>query len=78
MGSTADRDHKGIIQNALELAVDQVAHQRVLCPLCRKTVFAMWPEGWDAHATYKCSGLLSKTERQRKEEFKERLGHLFR
>jgi hypothetical protein len=40
--------------------------------------FAMWPEGWDAHAAYTCKGMDVGSPDQRKAEYKRSLGHLFR
>ena len=71
------RDVSGAITNADQLTADDVAHQRVICPGCREKVFAMWPEGWDAHAAFRCGGVRG-TREQRKTEFRRRLAHLFR
>jgi len=68
----------GTILNAAVLAPADLAHKRVLCPACMEKEFAMWPEGWDAHAAHKCKGLDDGTAEARKAEFKRKLGHLFR
>ncbi len=65
------------IINAAMLKAEDVATKRVRCPACGEKVFAMWPEGWDAHAAHKCSGLTSTAKEDRKREFKSALGHLF-
>jgi len=72
------RSPDGTITNAADLVADQVAGQRVLCPGCREMIFASWPEGWDAHATHKCSGVSPDGTRARKAEFKRRFAGLFR
>ena len=72
------RGSDGTILNAAVLAADDVAHQRVICPVCMEMVFEMWPEGWDAHAAHKCAGLDNGSPQQRKAQFKEALSHLFR
>lgn len=71
-------DEKGVIVNATDLRPDQVVGRKVLCPACRSLVFKTWPEGWDAHAEHKCSGLTSNDPARRKSEFKRRYGFLFR
>ena len=68
----------GTILNAAVLGPSNLAHKRVLCPACMEKEFAMWPEGWDAHAAHKCKGLEDGTPEARKAEFKQKLGHLFR
>ena len=68
----------GVIQNAAVLSADDVAHQKVICPACGIFEFQMWPEGWDAHAGHRCQGLTGRTANERKDEFKEKLQHLFR
>jgi hypothetical protein len=68
----------GVILNAAVLGPSDLAHKRVLCPACKEKEFAMWPEGWDAHAAHKCKGLEDGTREARKAEFKAKLGHLFR
>ncbi|GJG87331.1 hypothetical protein tb265_25120 [Gemmatimonadetes bacterium T265] len=70
----------GAIVNADELAVDDVAMQRVVCPACHAKVFAEWPAGWDAHAASPtaCPGLDAVGEHARKDEYRARFGHLFR
>ncbi len=72
------RNSDGAITNAEDLTVDEVIRELVLCPACRDKVFQVWPEGWDAHAEYKCSGVLGGTEEKRKAEFKNRFSYLFR
>lgn len=72
------RSPDGSIRNAVQLTVNQVARERVVCPLCNKKVFAMWPEGWDAHAAHRCEGVSGATPVARKQDFKKRLRHLFR
>ena len=57
------RDTNGVIVNAIELTVDDVVQERVLCPACRQKVFAMWPGGWDAHSAAPCAGLSGITAR---------------
>jgi hypothetical protein len=76
-GWSPKRDESGVITNADQLSADVVAHERVLCPGCRRKVFAMWPEGWDAHAAFKCGGVCG-TQEGRKAEFRRRFAHLFR
>ena len=68
----------GTILNAAVLTAQDVAHKRVMCPICMDMVFEMWPEGWDAHAAHRCKGLEGDTPEVRKPEFKKALGHLFR
>jgi len=68
----------GTILNAAVLTPSDLAHKRVLCPACMDKEFVMWPEGWDAHAAYKCKGLADGPPDARKAEFKRVLGHLFR
>ncbi len=72
------RDTDGVIINANALNADDVAHKRVLCPACRAHVFELWPEGWDAHAWHKCSGVANITKADRKKVFKARYRYLFR
>ena len=60
------------------LTAEDVVGQRVLCPGCRQTVFASWPEGWDAHAAHRCGGVEGATRAARKASFKHRFAHLFR
>ena len=72
------KNKHGYITNAADLRVDDVAHQKVICPLC-DFPFKMWPEGWDAHAAHRCEGQLSgDTPEERKKEYKRKLRHLFR
>ncbi len=68
----------GTILNAAVLTASDVAHKRVLCPGCMEKEFEMWPEGWDAHAAYRCKGVDGNSPQARKAEFKQILGHLFR
>jgi hypothetical protein len=68
----------GVILNASVLTPDQLVHKCVLCPACMDKEFAMWPEGWDAHAAHKCKGVDEGSPEQRKAEYKRSLGHLFR
>lgn len=70
-------DQQGTILNAAVLGAQDVVHKRVLCPACGRKVFAMWPEGWDAHAATQCGGLDDGSAEERKREFKTRLSHLF-
>ena len=71
-------NNDGAIANAAVLMADDVTHRRVVCPACVEKVFEMWPEGWDARAAYKCSGLSGESPEERKAEFKAVLRHLFR
>ena len=71
-------DDRGVIVNAADLRPDQVVGKKVLCPACRSLVFKTWPEGWDAHAEHKCSGVTANDPARRKSEFKRRYGFLFR
>jgi hypothetical protein len=73
-----ERNSNGVITNAEKLTVREVVHSRVLCPGCHDKVFELWPCGWDAHSAFKCSGVKSGSEEQRKTEFKRRFVHLFR
>ncbi len=75
------RNAEGFIINADELTeadIEDVVHERVLCPACKDKVFEMWPEGWDAHAAGKCNGIEGATARERKANFKAKYRHLFR
>ena len=72
------RSPNGAIANAVDLEVEQVVHQRVVCPACESMVFEMWPEGWDAHAASRCGGVSGSTIDERKADFRGRFGHLFR
>jgi len=72
------RNSDGVIINAEELTVDDVVHERVLCPACGSMVFKSWPKGWDGHSAYPCQGLESTDPEDRKEQFKSRFEHLFR
>jgi len=71
-------DERGVIVNAADLRPDQVVGKKVLCPACRSLVFKTWPDGWDAHAEHKCSGVTANDPARRKAEFKRRYGSLFR
>jgi len=71
-------DDRGVIVNPADLRPDQVVGKKVLCPACRSLVFKTWPEGWDAHAEHKCSGVTANDPARRKAEFKRRYGFLFR
>jgi hypothetical protein len=68
----------GTILNAAVLTPADLTHKRVLCPACMDKEFAMWPDGWDAHAAHKCKGVDEGTPEARKAEFKRKLSHLFR
>lgn len=72
------RGEGGEILNAVDLTAEEVVGERVLCPGCRQTVFASWPEGWDAHAAHRCGGAEGDTRAARKASFKRRFAHLFR
>ena len=72
------RGEGGEILNAVDLTAEDVVGERVLCPGCRQTVFASWPEGWDAHAAHRCGGAEGATRAARKDSFKRRFAHLFR
>lgn len=72
------RSADGTILNAAVLSAADVAHERVICPICMEKVFEMWPEGWDAHAAHTCKGLEGESPETRKPEFKSALRHLFR
>jgi hypothetical protein len=74
----AIRRPDGAITNAMELTAADLVHQKVICPACEAFVFRMWPEGWDAHAAFRCSGLETLTPTERKREFRRRFGSLFR
>jgi len=71
-------DATGVIMNAEDLTVGQVVGKRVRCPACRSLVFRSWPEGWDAHAAMRCRGISGTDQENRKAEFKQRYGQLFR
>jgi len=70
-------DQDGIILNAMVLTTDQITHKHVRCPVCAMKDFAMWPEGWDAHAAHKCAGLDAGPADQRKLQFRAVTRHLF-
>ena len=72
------RNSDGVIINANELSVDEVVGDRVLCPACHDKVFQVWPEGWDAHAAHRCSGVSGSTDKERKYQFKREWSRLFR
>jgi len=76
-GPEIHRSPDGMITNAAELVADQLTGQRVLCPACREMIFSSWPDGWDAHAAHKCTGLATDGTRARKAEFKRRFAGLF-
>jgi hypothetical protein len=73
-----ERNNAGVITNAEQLTAQEVVHKRVLCPGCHDKVFELWPEGWDAHSAFKCSGVKSGSQEERKADFKARFIHLFR
>jgi len=75
---TVRRTSDGVIINANELSVDEVVGDRVLCPACHDKVFQVWPEGWDAHAAHRCSGVSGSTDKERKVNFKRQWSRLFR
>nr|ART39122.1 H348 [uncultured bacterium] len=77
-GRPIRRPDDGAITNAMELTAADLVHQKVICPACEAFVFRMWPEGWDAHAAFRCSGLETLTPTERKREFRRRFGSLFR
>lgn len=66
-----------IISDLTGLTAHDVRHRRVLCPGCGDKLFELWPEGWDAHAAHRCSGLSGTAVQDRKTEFKTRFRHLF-
>ncbi len=72
------RDRNDTIINAMILTADQVANQRVRCPVCGVKEFIKWPEGWDGHAGYRCAALTATNIELRKKEFKQVASHLFR
>jgi uncharacterized protein (DUF433 family) len=76
-GSTIRREDGAII-NATELPAENLTHDKVLCPACRVFVFQKWPEGWDGHSGWKCTGLEGSDVEERKTEFKLRFALLFR
>jgi hypothetical protein len=47
------------------------------CPACTY-FFKKFPLGWDAHAIHQCSGLAARDAENKKREYKERFGHLFK
>ena len=72
------RNEKGYITNAIDLTVDDVVGQNILCPLCGHELHG-WSQGWDAHAESPRMCNLSATDpKERKTEYKEKLRHLFR
>ena len=73
-----ERDEKGVIINAEDLVVDQVVHDRVLCPACHEKVFARWPLGWDAHSKHVCTGIEGNDGEARKTWFRQNSNYLFR
>ena len=48
-----------------------------VCPACLDKLFVRWPWGWDGHAAYACSALTARGPQERKQEFRNRFGHLF-
>ena len=72
------RDANGVIINAADLAANDLAEQRVLCPACGDKVFEKWPMGWDAHSAHRCGGVEGATEETRKADFRDRFDPLFR
>ncbi len=68
----------GVILNAADLTPDDLVHRRVLCPACGAMTFALWPEGWDAHAAHRCAGVRGDSAELRKADFRSRFGRLFR
>ncbi|MGE5487178.1 MAG: hypothetical protein ACM3ZB_05070 [bacterium] len=60
------RNADGAITNADELTALDLFHEKVLCPVCGEKVFAMWPEGWDGHAGWKCPMIEGATPEERK------------
>lgn len=71
-------DGAGTIVNTDELSADQVIGHSAVCPACKALVFKTWPEGWDAHAAHRCTGLTARGPEPRKREYKTRFAHLFR
>jgi predicted nuclease with RNAse H fold len=43
-----------------------------VCPACSTFEFKMWPLGWDAHAAYKCTGIIGSKPEERKRLFKQK------
>jgi len=75
----ARRDKDGVIINARELQADDVIGEKVACPVCAEfPPFQTWPQGWDAHAAYKCEKLRATGLKKRKAEYKKITAHLFR
>ncbi len=68
----------GVIMNTAALSADAVLNRRVKCPACGLFTFQKWPEGWDAHAEFRCDGLDPGLGERRKEESKKRFAYLFR
>jgi hypothetical protein len=48
-----------------------------VCPACNAFEFKRWPFGWDAHAAYKCTGLIATDPDARKAEFRKRFASEF-
>lgn len=66
------------MDRALQKRVPRVASAaEVMCPACGQHPFRRWPWGWDAHAAYKCSGLVETTPEERKAEFHRRFAEQF-
>jgi len=74
----ASQELDGAIVNARDLKASDVAGKRVLCPACEEFTFQMWPGGWDGHSGWKCTGIAGSDPEERKSEFRERFGYLFR
>ena len=73
-----ERSPDGTIMNARDLVADEVVREKVLCPACSEKVFQVWPEGWAAHAAFRCVGIRGNTKEERKVNFKKRFLYLFR
>ena len=71
------KNDEGFITNAIDLTIDDVAMQNILCPLCEHELHG-WSQGWDSHAEHVCSNLSATDPKERKAEYKEKLRHLFR
>jgi hypothetical protein len=69
---------EGVIMNAAALNAEATVNQRVKCPACGVFPFQKWPEGWDAHASYKCEALDPGTPDERKAQFRTKFAKLFR
>ena len=53
------------------------SRRNMRCPGCT-SVFIDFPLGWDAHAAHRCSGLDATEPGERKREYKNKYGHLFK